>query len=405
MASARITTTSRLHEPGANEGVKRTHIDCGDVTAPAEIEHASDSWESFSEADSDWDVDEARVRDLSGVCSLEDARMFRIAEIRHNLREHPLLPMRPDGPDEVFMDLNLGIRLPDVHCAVKGCTWSKDVEDRKHIHGIRQWSFEWELFMHLMSEHRDLFSKELLDWGIPAEATGVGSAMPYEQARSDRSFDGRWQCDLFLRIISDYLAAVRMVEEGSMPIIGVAKDRQVLRSLNAIMPWTTSKICFCCAQIHVQVPLWEKQYSPGQLGVHWDPEREQFWNENSPFAKKDCSPLRMYSVEESLQRLFFERNEVFRLHFSWEDFQARYCSEDAPDGNPFRNMDVLKQASADWLQQVHFEGSADVDLATILCCPEDVERCPQCTHQDSGVCARCRIPLCIECNPDSFPYW
>ena len=72
----------------------------------------------------------------------------------------------------------------------------------------------------------------------------------------------------FLQVHSVYMAAVCKRERESMPVVGMAKDRQVLRGLNAILPHVKAMMCFGCAQIRSHVPLWQRMYEPGQIGEH-----------------------------------------------------------------------------------------------------------------------------------------
>ena len=58
-----------------------------------------------------------------------------------------------------------------------------------------------------------------------------------------------------MQVYSVYMAAVCERVRESMPVIGIAKDRQVLRGLNAILPEVKSMMCFGCAQIRTHVPL------------------------------------------------------------------------------------------------------------------------------------------------------
>ena len=81
-------------------------------------------------------------------------------------------------------------------------------------------------------------------------------------------------------------------------------------------------------------------------------------------------------IQNSLQR-FFNRNERrFCLHFSYEEFKSRYARE-APEGNPFRNAELLKEMENDWVRSV--------DLANVKVHIEEVksEKVSK-TSNDSG---------------------
>merc|ERR1712079_864936 len=101
------------------------------------------------------------------------------------------------------------------------------------------------------------------------------------EAKQHHTADSQWQCDLFLQVYSVYMAAVCERERESMPVIGIAKDRQVLRGLNAVLPGIKSMMCFGCAQIRTHVPLWQLMYNPGQTGLHrYSEKHDSTWNEN-----------------------------------------------------------------------------------------------------------------------------
>ena len=101
-----------------------------------------------------------------------------------------------------------------------------------------------------------------------------------------------------------------------------------------------------------------------------------------------------------MERFYKRDNKKFRLHFSWDEYQARYCSDDAPDGNPFRHSKVFEQDAGEWIQNVRFNTVENESLRLrLLCCPQDVKRCSRCALDDErqDLCSKCEIPLCIDC--------
>ena len=97
-----------------------------------------------------------------------------------------------------------------------------------------------------------------------------------------------------MEVHSVYMAAVCERERESMPVIGIAKDRQVLRGLNSVLPQVKSMMCFGCAQIRSHVPLWQRMYNPEQTGMHWEEKEIRegkteivTWNENYVFSGSD----------------------------------------------------------------------------------------------------------------------
>ena len=168
-----------------------------------------------------------------------------------------------------------------------------------------QWEVEWRLFRHLMEEHAEAFQPELE--ACQMEMTPVPGDKP-PKFRVPKQFpdvadlprrtgESQWQCDLFLQVHSVYMAAVCERERESMPVIGIAKDRQVLRGLNAILPEVKSMMCFGCAQIRTHVPLWQRMYEPGEVGAHRFPERgDETWNENHSFSMSNLNDIELYEI-------------------------------------------------------------------------------------------------------------
>ena len=167
------------------------------------------------------------------------------------------------------------------------------------------------------------------------------------------------QDGLFLRVYSFYMAAVCEKERESMPVVGIAKDRQVLRPLNSIMASVSSKICFSCAQIYSWAPLWSYMYTPGKWGIHFDAGKNMHWSEHT-HSRMSQNRISMFEVHSSLQRFFNRDERCFRLHFSLRDFKERYCSDSQPDGNPFRNCKLFDDAAHDWSQDLQLGSSRQV---------------------------------------------
>ena len=169
-----------------------------------------------------------------------------------------------------------GVRLPDLHCAFQGCheCWDFSVDGfpkGSHLH----WGLEWCLFVHLIRKHVDAFAPELEAYGMHSTPNGVPTNIPKECPREYHTAQSKLQCDLFLKVHSVYMAAVCERERESMPVVGVAKDRQILRRLNAVLPKVHSMMCFGCAQIHSYVPMWQRMYEPGQYGQHREPAKDE----------------------------------------------------------------------------------------------------------------------------------
>ena len=62
----------------------------------------------------------------------------------------------------------------------------------------------------------------------------------------------------------------------------------------------------------------------------------------------------MYEIGQSLEEFYERGNDNFRLHFSWVEFQRRYCDDNALDGNPFRHSKVFEEDNGERIQNVRF---------------------------------------------------
>ena len=144
-------------------------------------------------------------------------------------------------------------------CAFRGCTWTRDLNKRNSVAVDREilqhWGQEWTLFTHLLDSHSDAFEEELQFCGVTYRPSY--SSYPAYCERPREVTGKNSQSYLFLRVISNYLEAVRVREREDMPKIGVAVDRRTLRHMS-----------FDCAQIFVYVPLWERMYEPHERGLH-----------------------------------------------------------------------------------------------------------------------------------------
>ena len=54
----------------------------------------------------------------------------------------------------------------------------------------------------------------------------------------------------------------------------------------------------------------------------------------------------------------------------------------------------LQAGCTEWVRKFR-RGPGDDEL---LCCPEDVSKSRSCRHPDDYVCARCNVPVCLECH-------
>ena len=68
----------------------------------------------------------ARGAENKAGTTREDRLLERIDVRKAKLRARPLMPCDPEGSREAFVDMESGARLPMLHCAFEGCTWTCD---------------------------------------------------------------------------------------------------------------------------------------------------------------------------------------------------------------------------------------------------------------------------------------
>ena len=379
------------------------HDDPAVPVADPEVMAAEDvsdlDWQDEDDISENSDVFNVEVDEGKEFTTPEDRLLERVDRLAEQLRDHPLLPLDPKQPDVPFSDTHSGVRLPLLHCAFKGCTWTKEAkgaDDKMLLH----WGMEWALFCHLLEAHNDAFDEEFELCGIEDRASWSNLTRALEW--KNKGHGEKWQDDLFLHVISSYTKAMSVRLQEGMPDVGPCVDRRVLRGLNTMLPEVKAMVCFCCAQIHSHVPLWRAMYAPGQHGLHKVPQHTSIsWQEplhrsEHKHAHHSKNMIEMYGVRSSLRAFFLRNEDKFRLHFGLREFKLRYASDLQPQGNPFKNATCLSESEAEWVQRLVLEGvEEDVFL---LCCPEDVDKCKACARQGNRLCEACRIPLCQECS-------
>jgi len=181
--------------------------------------------------------------------------------------------------------------------------------------------------------------------------------------------------DFEMTALAYYTAAVCEKEREHMPIIGPSIDRRTLTLVCRVAGSDNiqSLMCFCCNQIHTRVSSWERMCSK-------NPDRR--------------SEIQMYDVKDSLLRLAENDWEAFCLNFSCDLFRDRYATDDAAEGNPFKDAEELRDGNYEWRRRVLVDKAR---IFEVLCCPEDCEKTDRCKHPDGQLCKFCRIPLCWQC--------
>ena len=99
------------------------------------------------------------------------------------------------------------------------------------------------------------------------------------------------------------------------------------------------------------------QNSVAQRSRQWQAQKMSVRNQcrtNAIIAHVSQSMIKMYSIEQSLEKFYNRNNDSFRQRFNREAFKSKYCSEDAPGGSPFRSSRVLEDDAGEWVQVVRF---------------------------------------------------
>ena len=135
------------------ETTEKDNKPIADTTAPPEPDpetndHGDDAdIEDFSDISDNSDVDNVSAEAGKNWVTPEDEDRALVQELKHKLRTYPLMPPHPDDPTKSFMDVDSGIRLASLHCAIRGCSFSNHVSPEHH------WSAERMIYRHLKAEH------------------------------------------------------------------------------------------------------------------------------------------------------------------------------------------------------------------------------------------------------------
>ena len=175
-----------------------------------------------------------------------------------------MLPPDPDNPRESFTDVHSGVRLPTLHCAFAGCTWTDDVPMATH------WDMEKRLFEHLRNRHaaeemREVCAhvQELQEREAALIRVSWVRAKEVPLLRRERREDPQ------MRALAYYVAAVCEQERQHMPLIGPSVDRRTLTLVCRLARSATLRalVCFTCAQVFTSVKAWERMY--GSAAGRW----------------------------------------------------------------------------------------------------------------------------------------
>ena len=167
----------------------------------------------------------------------------------------------------------------------------------------------------------------LLTWLLCIWETGELSAIPatewddedaIDAAINERCEEGAKKNKIpqrTLNALAYYLAAVSLKEQEHIPLVGVSLDRRMLQMLTKVCNSDTvmALSCFACAQIHVYVKCWEKQFDI--IGPSWQ------YQGHGP-----CR-IQYYRVRDSLWNMLSADAQVFKLNFDLTTFKARFAAD------------------------------------------------------------------------------
>ena len=266
-----------------------------------------------------------------------------VQELRGHLRDDVLLPLHPDQgvAGQVWTDVDKAVVLPSWHCAFGKCTaaskgWS---EGSSHEAGL------WD---HVWTAHRDILTSIMRKYDLrsPFEGDPISEEVAFAL----------------------YNEGLAEQERQCCPRLGIATDRRALLHLGETFKEenVTTLMCYVCGC--------KKMCHKG------------FGKFGNPQQKGDIS----YRCDEKLLRekllKHTDENTFWKHNSSHKRFKAQH-------GDAVRSDDGMREDCYEWKRKIDNRGSID----EALCCPEDVSKSPHCSHDETFICAKCRIPVCNEC--------
>ena len=266
-----------------------------------------------------------------------------VEELRGHLRDDVLLPLHPEQgiTGQVWMDVDEAVVLPSWHCAFCKCAavskgWS---EEPSHEAGL--WNHVW-------TAHRDILTSIMRKYDLRS---------PFEKDPISE--------DVAFTLYNEGLAEQ---ERQSCPRLGIATDRRALLHLGETFKEEniSTLMCYVCSCKKMCHEGFEKFGAPLQKG--------------DIAYRSNEKVLRETLLKHADENTFWKHNS------SHKRFKAKH-------GDAVRTDDGMREDSYEWKRKIDNEGSID----EALCCPEDVRKSPHCSHDDTFICAKCRIPVCNEC--------
>ena len=304
-----------------------------------------------SDTDDESDVEDVFALSTCKPCRLEGKYLknflYRwlqaVQELGGHLRDEVLLPLHPepDSAQHVWTDVDKAVVLPSWHCAFCRCTavsagWSEGA------------SHERDLWTHVWTAHRQTLVSMMRKFDLrnPAEISPESEEVAFTL----------------------YNEALAEKERQSCPKLGIATDRRALLHLGETFKEDSVKtlmcyVCSCKKMCHEGFGKFGARQQKGDISYRDDEKLLR----DKLLTHKDKSPAWQHNC--SLKR--------FKTQF----------------GDAVRTDPHMNENSYEWKRKVNDHG----EVAEAMCCPEDVQKSPQCTHDDTFVCCKCRIPVCNEC--------
>ena len=318
----------------------------------ASHDHATDGTQCEQDAEVDSLSEGSEQSDLSDmfhvaaldsscrpVLTEEDRELERIDSLAEYLRERPLLPPHPSGEDRAYEDIEAGVALPKLHCAVRGCRWVRDSE---------QSTYE-ELYQHVRDSHTDMFLNAL------------GKCVPKSE----------W---------GDYYEeAIKVQERKQVPLLGPSVDRRTFQHLRDL--YNDEKllclICVACAQKFVYRAGVLQSGAIGNVG------------DISICTGADFGRLPPGQIFKNFSMARFSELYAFPPSQPPEGCGGAHST------SPLHGVPDLADDNWEWRRLLQVPG---LEEQVIICCPEDVTRSEACgDHAAHIICQHCCLPVCSGC--------
>ena len=112
-----------------DSGTVTTSTDDSDVEEKDKGASVEGREDVFSDISSDSDLFEVHCLEGAEWKTEQDEELERIEQVAMHMRAHPLCPPHPSNSYDSWLEIQHGVRLPDLHCAFAGCPWTGALGD------------------------------------------------------------------------------------------------------------------------------------------------------------------------------------------------------------------------------------------------------------------------------------